>query len=101
MVAPRMRMQPVAAREVAEALVELAFGEPVGMAPELAGPREESLSDLVHRVLAARGQRRLVVPLRVPGPAGKAMADGSLLPQGPGPRGEETFDEYLAACRSK
>jgi uncharacterized protein YbjT (DUF2867 family) len=96
-VVPRMRMQPIAAREVGEALAELAVGEPVGMAPELAGPREESLIDLVRQVLKARAQRRLVVPIRLPGAVGKGMTGGGLIPEGEGPRGEQTFADYLAA----
>jgi uncharacterized protein YbjT (DUF2867 family) len=94
---PRMRVQPVAAGEVAEALVSLAMGAPVGMAPELAGPEEHDLADLCRRVAEAVGRPRLVVPVRLPGRAGCAMADGGLLPTGPGPRGTQTFDQWLAA----
>jgi uncharacterized protein YbjT (DUF2867 family) len=99
-IVPRMRIQPVAAREVGEALAELAVGEPVGMAPELAGPREELLVDLVHQVLKARSQRRLVMAIRLPGAVGKAMSGGGLIPQGEGPRGEQTFAQYLAGLGS-
>jgi uncharacterized protein YbjT (DUF2867 family) len=99
-VVPRMRMQPVAAREVGEALAELAGGEPVGRAPDLAGPREEELVDLVRQVVKARSQRRLVMPVRPPGAAGKAMVGGGLLPQDDGPRGEQTFAQYLAGLGS-
>ncbi|MHA6764167.1 SDR family oxidoreductase [Streptacidiphilus sp. PAMC 29251] len=95
-VAPRMLSQPVAAREVAEALVELAVGEPVGLAPELAGPRQEQMTDMVRRLLRARGSRRPLLPLRLPGAAGKAVASGGLLPTGAGPRGSQTFDQWLA-----
>lgn len=94
---PAMRVQPVAAREVAEALVQLAVGDPLGMAPELAGPEQHSLVDLARDLLRARGERRRVVAVRVPGAAGRAMAQGGLLPQGPGPRGTQTFAQWLAA----
>jgi uncharacterized protein YbjT (DUF2867 family) len=94
---PRMRMQPVAAREVGEALATMAVGDPVGRAPDMAGPREELLVDMVRQVLKKRSQRRLVVPLRLPGSVGRQMAGGGLLPEGEGPRGKETFAEYLAA----
>ena len=76
--APLMRSQPVAVSEVAAALAELAAGPALGTAPELAGPREESMPDMV---------RRLVLAMRVPGAAGRAMAGGALLPSGEGPRG--------------
>ncbi|MFF4244499.1 SDR family oxidoreductase [Streptomyces sp. NPDC001822] len=95
-VVPRMTTQPVAAREVAGHLVELALAPPRGMAPELAGPRVEQLVDLVHRLLAARRERRLVVPLRLPGAVGASMRGDGQLPREDGPRGSETFDEWLA-----
>jgi len=95
--APRMLSQPVAAAEAAAALVELALAGPAGLAPELAGPQEFWMADLVRRVARARGQHRPVLAVRLPGAAGKAMAGGGQLPTGPGPRGVLTFDEWLAA----
>ena len=95
---PSMRTQPVAAREVAAALVDLAVGPTCGQAPELAGPQEHRLPDLARRRLRARGQRRLVVPLRAPVAASRAVATGALLPTGPGLRGTQTFDEWLAGA---
>jgi uncharacterized protein YbjT (DUF2867 family) len=89
---PRMLSQPVAAREVGEALVDLAEGDPVGRAPELAGPERLQMVDLARKV--AQGRR--VVPVRVPGAAGKAMRTGALVPKGGGPRGTITFDAWLA-----
>ncbi|WP_078535450.1 SDR family oxidoreductase, partial [Streptomyces pristinaespiralis] len=50
-VIPRMRVQPVGVREVARALTGLAEGPAQGMAPELAGPREGWLLDMVRRLL--------------------------------------------------
>lgn len=93
---PVMRVQPVAAREVATMLAHLALQPAAGLAPELAGPEEYALTDLARRVLRARGQRRIVLPLRGPVPASRAVAGGALLPTGPGPRGTQTFDEWLA-----
>lgn len=91
---PRMRVQPVAAREVAARLVELALGPAVGMAPELAGPQVRELIELVRLVVRARGRRRLVVGLRVPG-AG-AAANGGLLPSGQDyTRGNQSFEDWL------
>ena len=94
---PSMRTQPVAAREVAAALVELAVGPAVGQAPELAGPEVHSLPDLARRLLRSRGERRFVLPLRAPVAASRAAAGGALLPTEPGPRGTQTFDQWLAA----
>lgn len=94
---PRMRMQPVAAREVAAALVECAAGPPVGRAPDLGGPEEHDLVDLVRRLLKARGERRRVVPLWLPGAGARAMREGGLLVDASARRGSETFDEWLAS----
>jgi uncharacterized protein YbjT (DUF2867 family) len=79
-IVPKGRVQPVAVREVAEALADLA------------GPREESLVDMARRLIAAGGaRRRPVVPVHLPG----GMNSGGLLPTGPGPRGTVTFDDWL------
>jgi len=93
---PRLRTQPIAVAEVAQHLVDLAGQEPRQMAPELAGPRVELLSDRVRRLLHARGQHRPVVPLWMPGAGFRAIAEGGLLPEGPGPRGKQSFDEWMA-----
>jgi uncharacterized protein YbjT (DUF2867 family) len=89
---PRMLSQPVAAREVAEALVGLAETGPSGRVPDLAGPERHDMVDLARKV--ARGRR--VVPVRMPGAAGRAMRAGALCPRGSGPRGTISFDAWLA-----
>jgi uncharacterized protein YbjT (DUF2867 family) len=93
---PRMRTQPVAARETATALVELAAGPAVGRAPDLAGPQVHDMVGLVRRTARLRGRRAAILPLRLPGAVGRGMADGSLLPREPGPRGAQTFEQWLA-----
>ncbi|MFI5938567.1 SDR family oxidoreductase [Actinoplanes sp. NPDC051494] len=91
---PTMKTQPIAVREVAAALVTSAGAAPQGMAPDLAGPRVESLVNMARRLIAAGGaRRRPVLPLWIPGP----MSSGGLLPRDPGPRGVQTFDEWLTA----
>lgn len=95
---PRMTSQPVAAREVAEALVALAEQGPSGRVPDLAGPQVLAMHDLARRVSRARGLGRRVVPVPLPGAAGRGMRDGSLTAAGdPGATlGRTTFDEWLA-----
>ena len=95
---PRMRVQPVAAREVGAHLAELVLGPPRGHAPELAGPDVHELTDLVRRLLRARGSRRRVLPLQGPTAASRAAVGGALLPTGPGPRGVQSFDAWLQAA---
>ncbi len=93
---PRMRIQPVAAREVAAVLAALAAGPPAGMAPEMAGPEVAELADLARLLSRVRGSRRPVLRVPVPGAAGRAMASGGMLPSGPGLRGTQTFAGWLA-----
>jgi uncharacterized protein YbjT (DUF2867 family) len=95
--APRMLCQPVAAAEAADALVRLALAAPAGLVPELAGPEELQMVDMIRQVARARGSRRPVLAVRLPGAVGKAVAGGGQLPSGPGPRGTATFGEWLAA----
>lgn len=95
-VVPRMLSQPVAAREVGEALVDLAEAGPAGRAPDLAGPERLQMVDLARRVSQHRGLGRRVVPVPLPGAGGKAMRSGALCASGDGPRGKITFDEWLA-----
>ncbi len=92
---PSMLSQPVAAREVADELVRIATSPAAGMAAELAGPREERVPDMARRLASARGRRSLVVTLPLPGATGRGMRTGALLPTGAGPRGRQTFDEWL------
>jgi uncharacterized protein YbjT (DUF2867 family) len=95
-IVPVMRVQPIAAREIAEMLVALALGPPAGRAPELAGPNEEDLPSMVRRLARRRRLRRPVLGVRVPGSAGHAVASGALLPREPGPRGTQDFEAWLA-----
>jgi uncharacterized protein YbjT (DUF2867 family) len=95
-VCPGMRSQPIAAAEVAAALVAIAEGEPRGVDRELAGPREESMPDLVRRYVHAIGRRIPVVAVPVPGGFGRALRDGSLLPGPDAVLGSQAFDAWLA-----
>jgi uncharacterized protein YbjT (DUF2867 family) len=95
-VVPRMLSQPVAAREVGEALVDLVEAGPAGRVPDLAGPERHQMVDLVRKLSQARGLGRRVVPVSFPGAGGRAMRSGALSPTDDGPRGRVTFDEWLA-----
>lgn len=95
LVVPPMATQPIAVREAAGALVTVAEGPPRGMAPQVAGPRVEDMADLIRRLLRSRGSRRLVLSPRLPGGVFSALANGGLLPTETGPRGAQTWDEWL------
>ncbi|GAB2913147.1 NAD(P)H-binding protein [Rhodococcus aerolatus] len=94
---PKVRCAPVAAEEVAAALLELATGEPRREVLEMAGPREEQLGDMARRAVRRRGSGRRVVVLPVPGGPGRGLSDGTLLPGDPWRTGSTTFEEWLAA----
>ena len=91
-----MRIRRVAAREVAEVLADPATATAAGQVPDLAGPQIHELPGLMARVLRARKQQRWLVPVRLPGRAGRAMAEGGLLPDAAARRGTCTFDAWLA-----
>ncbi len=90
--------RPVAAREVASALVALTRARPQGLAPEFAGPEELHMPEMVRQLARARGVRRPVIAVRLPGEAGRAMAGGGLLPGSDGPRGTQTFAQWLSTA---
>jgi uncharacterized protein YbjT (DUF2867 family) len=92
---PRLLSQPVAAAEVAARLAELAAGPAQEMTTPIAGPGVLTLPDMVRQVLQARGSRRLVVPVRLPGAAGRAIRTGGLLPGGTYLAGSQTFAEFV------
>ena len=94
---PRMRSQPVAAREVAERLVALAVAEPAGRANDLAGPREERMAEMTRRWAATTGRRGRVLEVPLPGAYGRALRDGTVLARPGSDIGMQTFEEWLAA----
>jgi uncharacterized protein YbjT (DUF2867 family) len=94
-VVPRMRTQPVAARTVGRALVDLAEGDATGLAGELGGPEVADTVDLARRLVARLGWPVRVLPVPSAGAGSRAMRSGALLP-GEGARLEgPTFDEWL------
>ena len=91
----RVRFQPVDAGEVATRLVELALGAPAGLVPDIAGPRVYEMTELVRGYLRARGKRRPIVPLRLPGRAARAFRAGANLSPDRAV-GRRTWEEFLA-----
>lgn len=90
-----VRFQPVDADEVAARLVELAFGAPAGLVPDLAGPRTYGMADLVRGYLRAAGKHRLLLPVRLPGKAAAAFRDGANLAPDRAV-GRRTWEEFLS-----
>lgn len=94
---PRMVSQPIAAREVAERLVDLAEGPPAGRVADLGGPREERMAEMVRGYARAIGARGLVLEVPIPGAYGRAMRDGTLVITNDSDHGSQTFDQWSAA----
>jgi uncharacterized protein YbjT (DUF2867 family) len=86
-------VQPVDPRDVADRLVELALGQPVGRAPDMAGPQVSNWADLVRSYLTASDRRRWVLPVRIPGT--RAVRNGALLPPPGHTVGSRTWDQFL------
>jgi uncharacterized protein YbjT (DUF2867 family) len=89
------RFQPVDADEVAARLAELALGPPAGLVPDLGGPRDYALADLLRSYLRARGLHRTLLPLRIPGQAARAIRAGANLAPGQA-TGHRTWEDFLA-----
>lgn len=96
---PRMLSQPVAAADVATALVDLVDAGPSGYATPIAGPERLWMADVARRIERARGSRRPVLAIPLPGKVGRQMAGGDLTPDGDYRAGKRTFAEYLAGLR--
>jgi uncharacterized protein YbjT (DUF2867 family) len=89
------RFQPVAAAEVADRLVELSLGAPAGLVDDLAGPRVHGMDEMLREYLATTGRRRLLVPVRVPGRAARAIRSGANLAPDQA-NGRQSWEEFLA-----
>jgi uncharacterized protein YbjT (DUF2867 family) len=90
-----VRFQPVDTGEVADRLVELALGAPAGLVPDMAGPQVHTMAGLLREYLRARGKRRLLVPVRLPGQAARAVRAGANLAPGRAV-GRRTWEDFLA-----
>ncbi|MFL6160737.1 MAG: SDR family oxidoreductase [Jatrophihabitantaceae bacterium] len=93
---PHLRIQPIDLAEVAKALLDCSEAEPAGRAPDLGGPREEDLLELTRQWAAHIGSPARIVPVPLPGRAGKATKAGGLLMPGDGETRGRTFAEWLA-----
>ncbi|ADD39947.1 SDR family oxidoreductase [Stackebrandtia nassauensis] len=91
-----LRFQPVATADVASRLAELTLGDPAGLVPDLAGPTVYTLDELVRGYLSANGRRRLFLPIRIPGKAGRAYRAGHNLNLDTAVTGEHTWEDFLA-----
>ncbi|MBO9609377.1 MAG: NAD(P)H-binding protein [Paenibacillaceae bacterium] len=93
---PSAFAQPIAAVDVAGALVDFALAEPVGGIVDLAGPEKIRLDELVRRYLSAQQDARQVVTDESAGYfGGIEVNDQSLVPTGDAVIATTRFDEWL------
>ena len=90
-----IRFQPVDTGDVADRLIELAFGPPAGLVPDFGGPAAYPMADLIRSYLEAVGRRRPLLPVRLPGKIARAVSDGANLPAANATLGHRTWEEFL------
>lgn len=100
---PRMRTQLVAARTVAEALVQLAEKPPETsptQIPQIAGPREERLAETARLLVTRRGDAVAIEEISNPDdPDAEVFEAGGLLPDAHATLAGPTFAEWLDETR--
>jgi uncharacterized protein YbjT (DUF2867 family) len=80
MVVPRGFLgQPIDTGEVAERLVELALSGSAGRVPDIGGPEVGTLADAARDYLQAKGSRRRIFEVPVPGKTSRAFREGALV----------------------
>jgi uncharacterized protein YbjT (DUF2867 family) len=89
------RFQPVDTGEVATRLVELSLDKPSGLVPDIAGPRVYGMDELLRSYLRASHRHRLLMPVRLPGKAARAVRAGANLAPDRAV-GHRTWEEFLA-----
>ncbi|MGK5679936.1 SDR family oxidoreductase [Actinoplanes sp. URMC 104] len=93
---PAFLAQPVDVGDVADRIAALLAGPADGRTVEFAGPRVLTFGEAAATWLAARGDRRRVVRMRLPGRSARSIRDGGLTTTA-APTGTRTWEDYLAA----
>jgi uncharacterized protein YbjT (DUF2867 family) len=94
-----VRFQPVDAGEVAARLVELTLGPPGGQVSDIAGPKVYEAVELLRGYLKVMRKRRLLISVRIPGGAARAIRAGANLAPDQAV-GRRTWEEFLAELPS-
>lgn len=96
---PRIRLQTVAAAEVARVVADVAGRPPRRGRVEMAGPEITDARELARTWLSATRRRGAVLPIVIPGKLGRALRSGALTAERPDVRGKVTFAAWLARQR--
>jgi len=86
--------QPIDAGEVADRLVGLTLGLPAGRVPDIGGPEVRTLANLTQAYLLAKGSKKRVVELPLPGKAARAFREGAQVAPA-SLWGDITWEEFL------
>jgi len=92
---PPVRIQPIAADDVARAVAKIATGSPLNGTVEIAGPEPFHLDGLLRRILGARNDPRDVIADAHARYFGAELEERSLLPGDEAELGEIRFDDWL------
>jgi uncharacterized protein YbjT (DUF2867 family) len=89
-------VQPMAADDVARAVVLIAVGAPINGVVEVAGPEQFRLDELIQRGLSAKKDPRKVVPDPDARYFGALLGERTLVPGDNARRGEISFQEWIS-----
>jgi uncharacterized protein YbjT (DUF2867 family) len=92
---PHMAVQPVACADAARAVADVATGAPLKGRLAVAGPEILQAAELARIWRTVTGRRAVLVPLPLPGQAGRALRAGALTTQHPDVRGTTRFADWL------
>jgi uncharacterized protein YbjT (DUF2867 family) len=96
---PAMRLQTIAAAEVARVVADVADGDASGRRIQVAGPQVMTAAELARAWRSATGRRAMSVPVPVPGKLGRALRAGALTSADADVIGTQTFAQWLDAAR--
>src|SRR5215204_5571527 len=94
-VVPKLLSRPVAASAVADCLARIAVAPQPPARIEIAGPECLCLPEMSRRLCRYQRDRMLLIPIRVPGKAGRAIAHAAPLPNGHFEMDQQTFKDWL------
>ncbi|MGL5167179.1 MAG: SDR family oxidoreductase [Afipia sp.] len=94
------RIQPMAADDVAAAVVDAALAAPVNGTIEVAGPESFQMDQLIRKYLSAKNDRKDVITDPAARYFGIKLNDRSLTPDAGARLGAITFDEWLRRDQS-
>jgi uncharacterized protein YbjT (DUF2867 family) len=94
---PAMRLQTVAAVEVARVVADVAEGKPGNGRIQIAGPQVTTAAELARTWKSITGRRALSVPVLVPGKLGRELRAGALTAPQADVIGSQTFADWLSA----